>query len=165
MSEHNRNLCEACLNEEYEQFAHNCVHESMAKNDAWNDEFHGFDLPRWDYSAEDHTLTFSENGKARVVCNVITAGSVQDNRWQWSWGNMRTDSRNREGTQPIIEFGREKEWSGITDLFRDADKYTGWECAAVASHILNGQAVYRFAYGDNDEYFAYLVILKTQRIQ
>lgn len=165
MSLHERHLCEACLREEYEEFAHDCVHESMAKNDAWNEEFHGFDLPRWDYSHEENTLTFSKDGKPEVICDVITAGTTLNNRWQWSWGNAKTGPRNRNSTKPVFEFGEEKGWSGITDLFRDADEYTGWECVSVASHILNGQATYRFSYGENDEYFAYLVILRTQRAQ
>ena len=122
-------------------------------------------IPHWDYSAEDHTLTFSESGNAHVICNVITAGTTRENQWEWSWGNLKSDSRSREAIHPILEFGKEKEWSGITTLFLDADEYTGWECVSVAAHLLNGQAIYRFAYGDNKENFAYLVILKTQRIQ
>ena len=162
--EHDRNVCEACLQAEYEEFSHTCVHESIAKNEASNAEFRGFEMPRWDYSDQGHTLSFSENGKTRLICDVVIAGTTLGAEWQWSWGNKQTDAVNRDGMRPVLELGEAKQWTPITSLFRTADEYTGWECASVASHVLGGQANYRFAYGDNDEYFAYLVILRTHRV-
>jgi len=36
MSSHNQILCEICLqSEDYGEFAHTCVHESMDKNKLW----------------------------------------------------------------------------------------------------------------------------------
>jgi len=142
-----------------------CVHETMEKKEVWNERYKGFDMPRWDFSDADMTLTFSEAGKPRVICDVLMVGSTLNGRWQWSWGNKNTDERNRVGLQPVFDFGEHRQWSALTTLFQDADNYTGWECASVAAHLLDGQATYRFAYGDNKEYFAYLVILRTQRVQ
>ena len=95
---------------------------------------------------------------------MIIAGTTLRGKWQWSWGNRQTDAVNRDGVQPVLELGKAKQWAPLTDLFRSADEYTGWECVSVASHVLEGQASYRFAYGDDVEYFAYLVILRTHRV-
>lgn len=70
MSEHQRAVCEECLREEYEEFRHACVHESMAKNDLWLESFRIHDCPRWDYGMDDATLTFSKDGVAKVICEM-----------------------------------------------------------------------------------------------
>ena len=81
MSDHQRHLCDACLTEEYEQFRHACIHESMSKNDAWTEEYKIDDWPRWDYSMDEATLTFSDEGTAKVICSMQVVGSSQGDSW------------------------------------------------------------------------------------
>ena len=54
--------------------------------------------------------------------------------------------------EKIRKFGLAQGYTHLSTLFLGADEYTGWACASMASHILSGQAVYRFSYGDGDEY-------------
>ena len=84
MGKHDRPLCTTCMEEECEDFKHACVHESMAKNDIWLKKYKINDWPRWDYSMEDATLTFSEEGKVKVICDMQVVGSTQGNSWEWS---------------------------------------------------------------------------------
>jgi hypothetical protein len=157
---HERHLCDACLKKEYEEFRHACVHESMSKNGIWLAKYKIDDWPRWDYQMEDATLTFSEDGKAKVICAMQVVGSVHCDSWEWSWGNPNFPIACRTKIQEVKAFGEEKRWEKLTTLFLDNDDYLGWECAAIASHVLNGEAVYRCPTGK--DHFVYLVILSSR---
>jgi hypothetical protein len=163
MSDHQRNLCEACLQSEYEEFRHACVHEFMTRNSAWMGEYSIGTWPRWDYEMDDATLTFSENGNAKVIANMLVVGTVHGKEWQWSWGNANIPDRHRASLKDVFGFGTQKGWSSLTTLFLDSDDYLGWELSAVAGHILQAQALYRCPSGP--ENFVYLAILQTQFIQ
>jgi hypothetical protein len=163
MSEHDRHLCEACLQEEYEEFAHDCVHKSIDQNNLWLEKYKIEDWPRWDYSLEDATLTFSQDGKSKVVCNIQAIGSVQGDSWEWSWGNQNLPDLCKTRMTEVREFGEEKQWSKLTSLFLDNDnEYLGWELASVTVHLLDGTAVYRCPDSETPGYFMYLVVLSSE---
>jgi hypothetical protein len=138
MNDHDRHLCEACLQEEYESFSHSCIHESMAQNELWLEKYAIDSWPRWDYSMENGTLTFSLDGKQKVICQIEVVGSTNAESWEWSWGNENLPLACRRRMKAVYAFGEEKQWSRITTLFLESDKYIGWECSSVASHVLGG---------------------------
>ena len=143
MAEHDRHLCENCLQDEYESFSHICFHESMAHNDVLKEKYRMGKWPRWDYSMDDATLIFSEEGKAKVICSIEVAGSTTPDSWQWSWGNKNIPESCKKRMSEVRAFGEEKQWIRLTTLFLGSDQYVGWECATVASHILGGIGVYK----------------------
>lgn len=161
MNSHDRHLCQDCLNEEYESFRHACVHEAMAKNDIWLEKYRINDWPRWDYSIEDATLTFSENNKAKVVCEIQIVGMTAKDNWEWSWGNPNLPDACRHRIQEVRKFGEEKNWEKLTTLFLDNDEYLGWECTAIANHVLDGIGSYRCPESDGSG-FVYVVILSSK---
>jgi hypothetical protein len=160
MSDHERHLCDACLKDEYEEFRHSCLHESMAKNHVWLEKYRINDWPRWDYSMEEATLAFSENGQVKVICDMQVVGSTNGDSWEWSWGNTNFPLACRQLMQAVNEFGQEKKWETLTTLFLNNDEYLGWECAAIANHVLNGVGAYRCPSGDGN--FVYVVILSAR---
>ena len=162
MPPHDRNLCESCLHKEYEDFAHECIHESMEKNDSWLEQYRINNWPRWDYSLEDCTLTFSEAGKAKVICSVRAVGSVQGGSWEWSWGNKNLPDACKNRMEEVRALGEEKGWRNLRDLFLDNKEYLGWEFASITSHVLDGIAVYRCPDSETPGYFMYLVILSSE---
>ncbi len=163
MSDHDRHLCENCLREEYEEFAHECIHESIAQNELWLDKYRIKHWPRWDYSLEECTLTFSEAGKPKVICDIRAVGSVQGDSWEWSWGNGNLPESCKDRMGVVHSFGKEKQWEKLTSLFlKNDNNYLGWELASVAVHILGGIAVYRCPDSETPGYFMYLVILSSQ---
>src|SRR6185312_14902931 len=105
-----RHLCEDCLQKEYEEFAHTCVHKSIDQNDLWLEKYKIGTWGRWDYSLEDATLTFSQDGKPKVVCNIQAIGSVMGNSWEWSWGNENLPDSCKTRMNEVREFGEEKQW-------------------------------------------------------
>ena len=159
MSNHERHLCEACLKEEYEAFSHDCIHESMAQNKLWLEKYKINDWPRWDYSMDDATLTFSSDGVSKVLCEMQVVGSAQGDSWEWSWGNKCMPDACKTQMHLVREFGEEKQYENLSQLFLDYNQYRGWECASVASHLLGGEAVYRCP---NKTGAVYLVIMSSQ---
>jgi hypothetical protein len=162
MSNHDRNLCQTCLENEYDEFAHALVHKSIEQNEVWIEKYRIRDWPRWDYSLDDATLTFSQEGSPKVVCQMQAVGSVQDESWEWSWGNANLPEPCKTRMFEIREFGKTKEWSKLTSLFLDNSDYLGWELASVSVHLLGGKATYRCPDSETPGYYMYLVILSSQ---
>jgi hypothetical protein len=140
--------------EEFQQFLHPLVHESMAKNDACNQQFDIGKWPRWDYNADDSTLTFSQDGKPRVVADVLIIGTTKEDRWQWTWANGDVPADRRALADPLRVFGEKNTWAKLTTAFLDSDEYIGWEMTAIAVHVLDAKGSYRFP---TEEGYAYLV--------
>jgi hypothetical protein len=162
MSTHDRNLCEACLEDEYDEFAHARIHESIALNTVWIDKYRIGTWQRWDYSLEHATLTFSQDGKPKVVCQIQAVGSVQGESWEWSWGNANLPGPCKTRMPEVRAFGETKEWSKLTSLFLDNSDYLGWELASVSVHLLGGNATYRCPDSETPGYYMYLAILSSE---
>ena len=144
MTEPHGKLCQNCMTEEYESFRHDCVHESMLKNDAWSEKFRVGSWSRWNYEMDDAILVFSDDhGKARVICSMQVVGTTEDCSWEWAWGNANLPEACKHRMDEVRAFGEEKQWQQMTELFLENDEYLGWECSAIASHLLGGIAVYR----------------------
>jgi hypothetical protein len=135
----------------------------MDQNKVWIEKFRVNSWPRWDYSMEDATLTFSDEGRAKVICQIEVAGSTTPESWEWAWGNPNFPITCRERMGLVHAFGEEKEWDRLTTLFLESDEYVGWECASVASHVLGGIGVYRCPSSDGGpEDAVYVVVLSAE---
>jgi hypothetical protein len=140
--------------EEFQQFAHPLIHEAMAKNDVCEQQFKSGEGPRWDYDCDRSTLTFSQDGRSRVIADVLLVGTTQADRWQWSWANGNLPKEERALTEPIRHFGEKYGWTKLAIPFQDTDEYTGWEMTALAVHALGAIGSYRFP---TDRGYAYLI--------
>jgi hypothetical protein len=166
MSENShRHLCDACLEKEYEAFRHARVHESMARNDAWLEKFNIGKWPRWDYDPEAETLRFSENGKTKVIADIVTAGLISQGSWEWSWGNPNITVRSREMMEKVREFGEEREWPKLTTLFVENDEHLGWEFSAISAHLLDAEGVYCCPLDKKAGVFAFVLAFNTRFVQ
>jgi hypothetical protein len=105
MESHDRHLCASCLQEEYETFSHECVHESIAKNEKWLAHYRIHSWPRWDYSSEDATITFSEAGIAKVICQMQVVGTTEGDSWEWSWNNPKFPESCKRRMSEVQKFG------------------------------------------------------------
>jgi hypothetical protein len=164
MSKHERHLCDSCLQNEYETYAHDCVHESMEKNKTLFAKYKIDSWPRWNYSLEDATLTFSEDGKAKVICDIQAVGTTFGDEWEWSWGNKNLPLSCKSRMMAVKEFGEEKNWNKLTSLFLPSDDYLGWELTSIAMHLLGGIGVYRCPDRETPDYFMYLAVLSLRLV-
>lgn len=115
----------------------------MKRNDEWFRKFNIGEWPQWYYDSEAEMLRFTEDGKAKVVADIVTVGLISKGRWEWSWGNPNVPLKSRETMERVRQFGELKEWSKLTTLFVDSDEYLGWELSAISAHILNAEGVYK----------------------
>jgi len=129
---------------EFDLFVHPLVHESMAKNEACNQQFKVGEWPRWDYDDEQSTLTFSKDGRLQVLAEVAIVGTTEGGQWQWSWANGNVPSERRALIDQVRAFGERNGWTKLTAQFLDGDEYTGWEMTSGAAHILDAKGSYRF---------------------
>jgi len=143
MSDNPNHLCEPQISEEYEAWAHERIHESIAQNNIWVEKYKINDWPRWDYSLEHATLTFSEDGNLKVVCSIQAVGSAQEDSWEWSWGNANLPDACKTRMSEVKQFGEKKQWGRLASLFLKNEESLGWELASVTVHLLQGIAVYR----------------------
>lgn len=166
MTSHDPNLCNTCRVDDYDQFRHNCVHESIDLNDQLSKHSKITSWPRWDYQMDDATLIFSAEGKQQVLCRMQVVGSTMGDTWQWSWSNPHQPEVCRLKMCAVHELGEEKHWDRMTTAFLPNDEYVGWECAGVANHLLGGIGVYRCPSSDSkrDDHLVdavYVVILSA----
>jgi Family of unknown function (DUF6882) len=134
----------------------------MKRNDDWGRKFKIDDWPQWYYDSETETLRFTENGKAKVLADIVTAGLIYKGRWEWSWGNPNVPDKSREIMEKVRQFGERKGWSKITTLFVDSDEYVGWEFSAISAHILSAEGVYRCPLDKETGMFAYVLAFNTK---
>lgn len=134
----------------------------MAKNDVWLKQYRIGTWDRWDYSMEDATLTFSQDGLPAVICRMEVVGSTEPESWEWSWGNETLPLPCRRDMGRIYQLGEEKQWKRLTTLFLETDEYVGWECASIANHVLGGIGVYRCPNEKGPNSAVYLVIRSAE---
>ena len=160
--QHHRQLCDACLEKEYEEYRHARVHETIDRNKAWRERFRIDSWPHWNYDFEAETLTFSEDGKPRVIADMIVVGSLHGTEWEWAWGNPHMPLRSQERMSVVRDFGEEKEWPKLTTLFLEGDMSQCWEFSSIAVHLLGADGVYRCPDAENPGNFTFVLAFNTR---
>jgi len=144
----------------YADWRHEAVHHLMTKIDAIKQRFRISDWPRWDYDMDACSLIFSEEGKPRVVAEVLLIGSLSDerNNWQWGWANTHWPKPVIAGMEEVRAFGETHAIEELTQGWvEDADDLNqrGWELSAVATRVLDGLGVYRPKTSNGAIFFMY----------
>ncbi|KRD22200.1 hypothetical protein ASE39_07445 [Acidovorax sp. Root267] len=118
---------------------------------------------RWDYDQPTGTLTFSDNGVARVVADIEFIGSVSEttHTWLWAWANFHNQAKVISRIPDVWEFGEDKGFRHLTVPLWKGDATDGWEVSGVAADVLGAQGVYRAptAHG-----FLYMALMSVQTV-
>lgn len=151
--------------EQFEKFKHNAVHESMRRNELCHQQFRILEWPRWDYELGEGTLTFSKDGKPRVVADIVVAGTTSKSggTWLWSWANKHLPALVTHPLNRVREFGENE---GIEQLSKDLhpdDEYLGWEMTSIAVQLLNGKGSYRCPTENGFVYLVYLELYHAEQ--
>ena len=142
--------------EEYEKFRHTAVHALMCLNEAREQQFRIGSWERWDYDLQAGTLTFSQDGRPRVLAEVQVVGSTstKSNTWLWAWANESIPDFASASLGAVRKFGEQQEISQLTEAKLPDDEYLGWELTAITAQIIGATGAYRCA-GENG--FLYVV--------
>jgi hypothetical protein len=154
MTEPPLHICDECRSKDLAEVQHRLVHDAVSLNNKINKDFRLAEWPKWYYDSDQRTLSFLDNGVAKVTASVIVVGSTKGDQWQWAWGNKNYPEAERRMVEPVRKFGERKDWPALTSIFVTADEYTGWELTSVALHVLKAKGSYRFK---SEDHFIYLV--------
>jgi hypothetical protein len=102
----------------YDAWRHEAFHQLQAKNQQLNDQYRLGTWSRYDFDLEPGTLTFSAEGKAKVVAEIQIAGtaSAAAGNWLWAWGNSHWPTPLVAASLTARSFG---EKHGICELMHD----------------------------------------------
>lgn len=109
-------------------------------------EQHGLGtFERWDYRADDGTITFSNGGRPVVVAQVQVVGttSARSNMWLWARANDSIPSSLQAASLVVREFGASESLSPLTEAELADDEFLGWEMAAITVKLAGGVGAYR----------------------
>jgi hypothetical protein len=118
--------------------------------DAANAKWKFMEHPRWDFDAEQRTLTFSDRGEPRVIADIRLVGSysTKSDSFQWSWAMYGRDDPMIDGISDLPAFGEVRGIERMTTKHWKCDVVDGWEMTAIAALLLGCEGVYRAPFDD-----------------
>lgn len=121
--------------DQYSEFRHRAVHELMDLNERCKEEFHISTWPRWDYDFEQETLTFSEEGIAKVVASIQVVGTTSRSAatWMWGWVNDSLTANATKDVERVRQFGRVENVEQLTKSELPDNEYLGPSVLDVGS--------------------------------
>ena len=131
----------------YANWRHEAVHELQEKNERLIEDYRLGSWPRYDYDLDSSMLTFSEEGRAKVVAEIQVVGTTSANagNWLWAWDNAHWPADTIVDAQKVRDFGEQNGISELTDSYVEDDDLNarGWELTAVAARVCNAVGAYR----------------------
>jgi hypothetical protein len=119
---------------------------------------------RWDWDQERAELSFSNDGKAAVICEIAMVGSIsaQNGTWLWSWANESILEPVKAPMRDLLEFGEERGLERLAGAYWDGVEQDGWEMTAIAAKFLGALGAYRTP---DDGGFTFMVITRARWVQ
>jgi hypothetical protein len=129
----------------FERFRHRAVHALQDLNAICEQEFQIGHWERYDYDLDLGTLTFSQDGVARVVAQIQAVGSTSTitNTWLWGWANESLPSSVTARICEVRHFGNLEALTKLTEPKLPDEEYLGWELTAIAAQIVGAKGAYR----------------------
>jgi hypothetical protein len=132
--------------EQIASFIEHCVSTATELNSKADREFELLQAERWYFDSDLGTLTFSSDGVPRLVADVQLVGSLSDdtNTWLWAWANPDNSSHLIREMHRLPVFGTVRGWDAFAcEEAQPCTLEEAWEHAAVATILLEGEAVFR----------------------
>ena len=101
--------------------------------------------PRYDYDLEAGRLTFSDDGKAKVACDVQVVGTVGKSDWLWGWANATLPKACTDQVLAVRAYGEEhsiEELASASVKSKDLQGL-GWMLTAATVQLLGADGAYR----------------------
>lgn len=131
--------------EEFSRFRHESVHALQRLNESNEKEFRIGSWPRYDYDLDHGTLTFSQEGVAKVVASILVVGTTSQSAgtWLWSWANGYLPESISEPVKKVRDFGVSENVAELTEPYLSDDEYVGWAMTSIAAQLLDAKGAYR----------------------
>ncbi|HEY0646814.1 DUF6882 domain-containing protein [Phenylobacterium sp.] len=109
---------------------------------------------RYDYDTQAGILTFSDEGRPRVVADIQVIGTTGASDWLWGWANDNWPAVSTDGMRAVRDFGAEHGIEELTSEFLESDDLPGlgWMLAAISARVLDAQGAYRAPSGEGAVY-------------
>jgi hypothetical protein len=109
------------------------------------EEFRIGQWPRYDYNLETGRLTFSDEAKVMVTCEIQAVGTVGTSDWRWGWANAALPKTCTDQVLAVRAYGEEH---GIDELASASVKAKnleglGWMLTAATARLLDAEGAYR----------------------
>ena len=101
---------------------------------------------RWDFDEDSRSLTFSEDGRPRVIAQVQMVGTyaLKSGTFQWSWHTYGDRCDPIVGGLADLEgFGEVRGIERLQKVWWECDPDEGWEMTALAAYLFGCDAAYR----------------------
>jgi len=130
---------------EFSQFRHESIHALTRLNEANEKEFRIGSWSRYDYDLDRGTLTFSQDGIAKVVASILVAGTTSQSSgtWLWSWANGYLSESVSEPLNKVRDFGVSEKIAELAEPYALDDEDLGWAMTAIAARIMHAKGAYR----------------------
>lgn len=131
--------------EEFSQFRHESIHALTRLNEANEKGFRIGSWSRYDYDLDRGTLTFSQDGIAKVVASILVAGTTSQSAgtWLWSWANGYLPESVSEPVKKVRDFGISEVITELAEPYVQDDEDLGWALTAIAAKIMDAKGAYR----------------------
>jgi hypothetical protein len=153
----------------YQEYAHNCLHELMDKQELFNSKFDLSGFEKWNYHDVTGIFKFTKENEVfhfRYI-NVGTF-STNTNTWMWSWYNETTHLPLRKAAKKIKNFGKRHGLKKFTTGAISSTEEEAWQFTAIAAKIFKGQFGYRMPIKHLMSFIIildYIPIEKAQKIE
>ncbi|AYN04615.1 DUF6882 domain-containing protein [Flavobacterium sp. 140616W15] len=138
----------------YSDFAMSTCNKFKEIQEKFVEKYNLNDFTEWFYDEETSLITFKK-GQTELNFEYIPIGSYSNSSktWLWAWNNKELLHNNKLKTILIKQFGKENNYSRLTQASFDADKNIGWELTAIAYDLIKAIGSYRIINEDNLEIY------------
>jgi hypothetical protein len=115
----------------------------------------------WDWDQDRSQLTFSDEGRVVVVCDIALVGSFSstENTWMWSWASDSLAEQVKAPLRELCEFGEERGFEKLAGAYWDGTETDGWQMTAIAAKYLGAIGAHR---APDERGFIYMVITRAR---
>jgi len=113
--------------------------------------------PHYDWNQDTGQLTFSDDGRTRVVADIQFVGSIstRSDTWLWSWANQSILESAKQRVRTVRAYGDAHRYLKLASACWTAEEADGWEMTAITAYLIGAAGAYR---SPDDRGFSFLAI-------
>lgn len=120
---------------------------------------------RWTFSPDGPALLLARNGPAELAAKFQVAGSIEQGSgtWVWSWADPSIFAAFNDHVEQVRNYGQSRGFARLTEGRWLATEAEGYEMAAIANYLLQGNGVHAPPHPEGQAYFVLRDVRKLAR--